>query len=245
VQRLPHGIRPLFLFRISSCIAVVPAALMLATNAAAEKPVAVTPLRSADVVITQGLDFLPQYDIGGVKLGVSAETAERAAQQNGFTYLNRRWLSDYNYEQKLGDALHQRNPKRYPPSKVSEKDTAVIELMQGPLGEKLYIYYAAMPEGRMVRSVRLTFDPKKIDAEKFKQRALAKYGKPSAVSNSLFWCARTVTKSRCGFPFFRDNGYLGLKDYELILSITPQLTKRIDQSIKTRVDAIAPKAELK
>jgi hypothetical protein len=220
-------------------------ALCVAADARAERLTFDAASMTTTEGITGGIDFLPQLKVGGVVLGSSPEQAERAAVQNGFTNLNRRWLAGYSYQQILSDALHKRDPKRYPPSKVSEKDSAVVSLLIGPSGEKLYIYYANLPDRQIVRSVRLTFDPQQIDAKKFKQAALAQYGKPSAqiaLSNIMFWCAPTVQKRLCGFPIFRDNGYLGLKDYELILDISSQIQKRIDQSINAKVEATVSNA---
>jgi hypothetical protein len=184
--------------------------------------------------LLNGLNLMDAYSIAGVKLGMSPDHAEAEALAAGFKQLESPWLLGLSYDQRLAQAFHQRNPKRYSAPNLAQKTKAIARL-KGRNGEDLWIYYAALPTGLAVRSVRLTVHNSGLDDAAFERQNIAKYGAPVVTHKALIWCAAAYHKARCGAPLYSDYATLTLNGTELNLSASLPIKRLIESSIASQI----------
>lgn len=149
------------------------------------------------------------FDIAGVKLGMSAAQATAALQSRGYSveakYINR------NFEVKVLEKLNSRNENYKNSETISKTMNNAIRTVEGisPGGEEIEVKFMASPinpDGLMVSEINLKFNDS-FDADAIRKSVFEKYGIPNYYSESwkdYYWTSIVRNYS----PKFDDQPYL-------------------------------------
>jgi len=206
-------------------------------------------ISSGPNIMLVGIDLIPERDISGIRLGMTPTEVVQALTGKGYTRTNTQNRSSYT--RRLADALHERDPVRFPQRSYSDKEvTPSSWFYGGPNGETLGVGFIATPRGPVVAHVRFNIDTTRSNLNDFYNRVVAKYG-PSDPLPPIFqnkgyfaWCPKTVRP--CDPTGYDDGRYYAVLEESkpiniLELKAETLLIRVRDQQLKADVDAQAPR----
>lgn len=121
----------------------------------------------------QTLDNVAEFDVAGVKLGMSHDQAVVALKGNNFAITSDTQQKDW--EARLADEMQKRGYKGNRDGRVAGFTRAM-----GPQNESINVSYAVTPEGARVSSVDYNARPARVTKDAFTAGLRKKYGEPTA-----------------------------------------------------------------
>lgn len=137
---------------------------------------------------------IEQFDVAGVRLGMTPEDARAALRAAGFKIIYE-GQDTMTYRASLDSALRKRNPMHQ--SATHEKRIRYLTV-RGLADEKVSVDFMDTELGNRVSEVSLNIDPASVNSAEITRRVMQQYGRPTVASDSLgsaFWCSRN--ERRC------------------------------------------------
>lgn len=181
--------------------------------------------RAATAAVPKAIE---DFDIAGVKLGMSPAEVRQALDGKGFT-LSAVESRDQSFARLVEWAASQR---QQPVPNVPPRDKLFHVSGVDGSQNKLFVEFVDMPQGPEVAKVSLTFNPNFTDLQSLPKDLERKYGKPTQVGSlGLLWC-----KAEISCYFFDDEKGANFKydssfGHQLILSNIAYLWRQREAAV--------------
>lgn len=185
-----------------------------------------------------------QFDIAGVRLGMTYEDAEEAVLKAGYPDIWADKLVD-TFEQLVRDDVSSRTGARSNDPRDQALGGTIGSAL--PSGESLSVAFAATPEGLRVSEVTFIIDQDRMDPRTFEGLALKKYGQESyghAGQLEHVWCS--IGEESCRVLTYKKDANLKASTFvqnSLTLSEGTRFWERLDKARADELDLRAPKAK--
>jgi hypothetical protein len=136
---------------------------------------------------TQRYD-IASFDVAGVSLGMSPETAREAMRKAGFNLTEKAFAVTQTYE---GLVRRKAQQLQQPMPQISSVDGPAEIDGRDSKGNKLSVLFISTTEGPKVSTVRLTFDKDSNNISSLRDDIVSRYGAPTQemfAANGLHWC---------------------------------------------------------
>lgn len=170
----------------------IPLAIVLALASCAA-PVVAAPVTAQSASSVSASDDPRNFDIAGVRIGMSPTEARTALVERGYT-VGADNTDTMGYTYRLETALRERNPKHPNPSSISRVRAFTAS---GTSGEQMVVEFHDTSFGAQVRQASLTIGKGRTETQGVRAQVMAKYGQPTVARDSLgsaFWCRRSETR---------------------------------------------------
>ena len=204
-------------------IATVAAALIVTSNAVAQRPAAVA-----------------EFDVAGVKLGMTHDEVVTALEEKAFSIRSTSEQKDW--DARLSDEMERRGYQGN-----SEGRIVGMIRAKGPQDESIDVWYAATPEGARVASVSYSAKPDRITRDAFLAGLKSKYGDATTDNGARkIYC--TIGEEKCT-PLFGSDQLPNLRVqmdsallYSIDLSEGREAKSRRRAEFTTALESLAPKS---
>lgn len=204
-------------------VGTIAAALMVTSNAVAQRPAAVA-----------------EFDVAGVKLGMTHDEVVTALEEKTFSIRSTSEQKDW--DARLSDEMERRGYKGN-----SEGRIAGMTYARGPHDERVEVWYAATPQGARVASIRYSAEPDRITRDTFLAGLLSKYGEATTDNGARkIYC--TIGEKKCT-PLFGSDQLPTLRVqmdsallYSIDLSEGREAKSRRRAEFTTALESLAPKS---
>lgn len=181
-----------------------------------------------------------EFDVAGVRIGMSPAEARNALVARGYT-VGADNTDTMGYHYWLESALRERNSAHPYPQSVRRVRGFTGS---GPAGETIVVSFHDTPSGAQVREVSLGIDPRRTDTSGVRRDVMAKYGQPTVARDSLasaWWCRSTEIRcDRVGYTDtvleFSETGGVTIR-----LTDENRMRRETDAAIAAEVDRRYPR----
>lgn len=179
-----------------------------------------------------------EFDVAGVKLGMSPEEARAALEAKGFKPLGAD-KTQGSWAARLSDEVAKRR-------NVDTVNTTVsmLTVARGDQGERIEVWYSATPEGAVASSVQFLIPTNRMEKGFFARSVEGKYGTVTyGEAKSGIFCSKGEEKCRPwevqASPFLKvDSGY---SFYEVYLAYGSDFKAGLKAQMVAQVESAAPK----
>lgn len=193
---------------------------------------------------TQARYDIYQFDVAGVRLGMTFAEAEKALLDAGYPDTWTDKLVD-TFEQTVRNAVSSRTGK----ASTGPRDQALGGGLSSslPTGESVMVWLTATPSGHRVSKVQFLLSRERMEAATFERLALSKYGKESWGSPGLLqhaWCDES--EKACRPSAFATHATLKANTFvqnSLTLEEGTTFYESIEKARRDALEARAPKAK--
>ncbi len=187
-----------------------------------------------------------QFDIAGVRLGMTRDLARAALQQSGYQVRDEDSLPSRTWEERIqAAALERQGRSSYGVAKTATKDLVGTKERR----QKIKVSFSAKPEGMRVTKVEYGIPGEEITRQDYDANVRQKYGPPTfenSVQLTKIWCS--AGEPRCSLLTFLKRPHLkstlryGNSAHELELIGSDEVEQaRLKVLFDTEVERRAPR----